>query len=137
MEILKKKKIGFLGATFDPIHKGHTEIANIAKKRFMLDEVWFVPNKNPYYKKQPVANTHHRLAMLKIAIKTERNFKIYKEEIKNIKYTYTVDSLKKIKNQNQDSQIMLIIGMDSFNSIQSWKDYREIIKYADIRRLIF
>ena len=46
---LKKNKIGILGGTFDPAHKGHLTISKEAVKRFMLKEViWAITKKNPF-----------------------------------------------------------------------------------------
>ena len=41
------KKIGILGGSFDPIHKGHLNIAQSAYEEFALDEVWFIPAGHP------------------------------------------------------------------------------------------
>ena len=48
----QKIKIGVLGGTFDPAHKGHLEISKQAKKRFELKNiVWAITKKNPFKKK--------------------------------------------------------------------------------------
>ena len=50
--ILKKNKIGILGGTFDPAHKGHLAISKEAKKRFRLNKIiWAITKKNPFKKK--------------------------------------------------------------------------------------
>ena len=49
---LKKNKIGILGGSFDPAHKGHLAISNEAVKRFKLKKViWAITKKNPFKKK--------------------------------------------------------------------------------------
>ena len=44
-------KIGIMGGTFDPVHNGHLELAETARRQFALDEIWFLPNGNPPHKK--------------------------------------------------------------------------------------
>ena len=44
-----KIKIGVLGGSFDPAHKGHLAISKEAKKRFRLQSIiWAITKKNPF-----------------------------------------------------------------------------------------
>ena len=41
-------KIGILGGSFDPAHKGHLAISKEASKRFKLKKIiWAITKKNP------------------------------------------------------------------------------------------
>ena len=52
MKKIEKNKIGILGGTFDPAHKGHIKISKEAKKKFRLNKViWVITKKNPFKKK--------------------------------------------------------------------------------------
>ena len=49
---LKKNKIGILGGSFDPAHKGHLAISKEAAKKFKLNQIiWAITKKNPFKKK--------------------------------------------------------------------------------------
>ena len=52
MLISSKKKIGILGGSFDPPHKGHVEISRISLKKIKLEKIyWIITKKNPFKKK--------------------------------------------------------------------------------------
>ena len=84
---LKKIKIGILGGSFDPAHKGHLAISKEAAKRFGLKQViWAITKKNPFKKKSDVSVSLRMKNCKKIIKKT--NFikvKFYENKIKSNK----------------------------------------------------
>ena len=64
--------IALFGGTFDPIHRGHLNVARAAAERFKLKEVWFVPADIPPHKqKAPVTSYFHRYSMVALALAGE------------------------------------------------------------------
>ena len=64
------KRIGIMGGTFNPIHKGHLALAEAAMEEFVLDKVIFIPAGMPPHKKPgEVIDKEHRYSMVKMAIK--------------------------------------------------------------------
>ena len=117
------KKIIF-GGSFDPIHLGHLNIANRALA--FSDNVVFVPcNINPLGKK-PQASSKDRLKMLEIATKNEKRFSISDIEIKRRGKSFTIDTINSLMDGNE--KIGLLLGYDSFLSIDQWKNTEEILK---------
>ena len=100
------KKIGLFGGSFDPIHKGHIEIAKHAIEQLQLDEVQFIPTKNNPWKNQSCANAKERLHMIHIAIEGYPKLSVNTIELenKNDEKNYTIHTLKKITKQNPDIQ---------------------------------
>ena len=64
----KKIKIGILGGSFDPPHKGHLAISKEAKKRFYLKKIiWAITKKNPF-KKESESSVTERIKKCKKVI---------------------------------------------------------------------
>ena len=61
----KNLKVGILGGSFDPPHKGHLHIAKLAIKRLELDYLIFVITKKNPFKKTPTINVKNRIKLTK------------------------------------------------------------------------
>ena len=67
-----KKRIGILGGSFDPAHKGHIKISKEAKKRFNLNSIfWVVTKKNPFKQKSFYSLSRRMATAKKLSIKNK------------------------------------------------------------------
>ena len=129
----KKKKIGIMGGTFNPIHHGHLLLAERAYHQFGLDKVLVMPTKNTYYKKMPENVTEEqRIEMIKLAIEDNDHFELSLEEINREGITYTYETLLNLTRNNPDCDYYFIMGADSLYHIESWYMVEEIFKMATI-----
>jgi len=115
-------RIGIIGGSFNPIHYGHLVSASEVCNKFKLDKVIFVPSSiNPLKSTSNLAEAHHRLNMIKLAIADDPRFDDSDIEIKRGGTSYTIDTIKTfVKEYGKDVNIYFIIGIDAFLEINSW-----------------
>ena len=127
---LKIKKIGILGGTFDPAHKGHLEISKQAKKKFKLTYIiWAITKKNPFKKKSSLS-LKERIKFSKKIIKSSKFIKIKFYESK-IKSNRTIDLINHIKKNNM-LDVYFIMGADNLINFHKWHKWESISKKCNI-----
>lgn len=125
--------IGIMGGTFNPIHLGHIEIAKAAFFQYRLDEIWFMPNHIPGYKSnKSLVSGKARFEMTKLAIADIPYFKASDYELKRTGNTYTAETLELLNQEYPKDCFYFIMGADSLNYFEQWKNPELIIKYATI-----
>ena len=129
----KRKKVGIMGGTFNPIHFGHLLLAETAYQQFDLDEVLIMPTKNTYYKKMNnLVQAEDRVNMVKLAIEDNPHFVLSREELNRDGTTYTVDTLTRLTAQEPGSRFYFIMGADSLYHLESWREPQKILSMAVI-----
>lgn len=127
------KKIGIMGGTFNPIHIGHLLLAEHAYEQIGLDQVLFMPSKNPPHKrKHDLVSDVHRMNMVQLAIQDNPNFMLSKLELEREGLTFTADTLSVMMKENNDTNYYFIVGADSFFMMQNWKDPQIIFDLSTI-----
>ncbi|MBI4484318.1 MAG: nicotinate-nucleotide adenylyltransferase [Acidobacteria bacterium] len=123
-------KLGIFGGTFDPIHRGHLEIARQTLFTFELDQVLFVVADVPPHKHQEeITSAYHRFAMVALAIQDEPGMRLCTLELHHRELRYTVDTLREIRRRYglEGTHLYYIAGGDSFQQIGSWRKYEELL----------
>jgi nicotinate-nucleotide adenylyltransferase len=126
------RSIGILGGTFDPIHNGHIRLAQEAQKQLKLDQVRLIPVNIPPHRSNPVVSSDHRTAMMELAINNEAGLSIDLRELESEDISFTINTLKSLRQEFTDDALCLIVGRDAFNKIDSWKDWQDLLDYAHI-----
>lgn len=115
------KKIGIMGGTFNPIHFGHLFLAENAYEQIGLDQILFMPSKNPPHKAKPeLVSDQQRAEMIKLAIQDNSHFQLSSLELNREGMTYTADTLTILSKEHPDSDYYFIVGADSLFMMQSW-----------------
>ncbi|AEE46538.1 nicotinate-nucleotide adenylyltransferase [Cellulomonas fimi] len=127
----RRPRLGVMGGTFDPVHHGHLVAASEVAARFELDEVVFVPTGQPTFKQdQTVTVAEHRYLMTVIATASNPRFTVSRVDVDRPGLTYTVDTLRDLKEQRPDADLYFITGADAIEQILTWKDAEELFAMA-------
>ena len=123
-------KIGVLGGTFDPVHRGHLQLAQKAQSQFLLDKVIFVPAYQPPHKQTiPVLTAAaERYEMVRLAIEGEPLFEVSGCELQRKGISYTFDTILELENKYPNAVFFLILGKDSFEGVGAWHRAAELKK---------
>lgn len=127
-----QKRIGLLGGTFDPVHKGHLQIADKAAQYLNLDTVLFIPAAVPPHKPDlAVTSYSHRVRMIELALEDMAGMEISTIEQSLPTPSYTIDTLKAIKQSGKQEELFYIVGLDAFLEIDTWKSYATLLKIVN------
>lgn len=128
----KKNKIRFavMGGTFDPIHYGHLVTAEAVRDEYNLDKAIFMPSGNPPHKmSKATSDANHRYLMTVLATTTNPYFEVSKAEIDREGITYTVDTIRELRNiYGENAEIYFITGADAILEIFTWYNVEELFK---------
>ena len=118
----RRKKIGIMGGTFDPIHIGHLILGEKTYEQLGLDKIWFMPAGNPPHKRNRAgrATDEQRVAMVERAITGNSHFELSLIEMHDHGLSYTYHTLENLRKQNPDTDYYFIIGADSLYSFTTW-----------------
>lgn len=125
------RRIGVMGGTFDPVHLGHLVAADQARAELKLDEVIFIPAGSPWQKEQGVTPAEHRYLMTVLATAAHPSFSVSRLEIDRNNPTYTVDTLRALREAVPDARLYFITGADAILNILTWKAAEECLALAD------
>ncbi len=123
--------IAFFGGSFDPIHNGHLILAHDIKEMFGFEKIIFMPAYISPLKRVHFATPEDRVEMLKKAIDDVHYFDIDTWEIEKGGVSYTVDTLKYIRDKYGEKPY-IILGADSLLNFKNWKDPESVIENSYI-----
>lgn len=124
-------RIGIFGGSFDPVHHGHLILAENCRENANLDQVWFVPCAlQPHKKEGAFGSDRQRVEMIELALAGYERFQLCRVEIERGGVSFTVDTLRSIRESNPEDELFLMMGDDSLESFPSWKEPDQICKLA-------
>lgn len=130
-------KIGIFGGTFDPPHLGHMEAARAAVAVLELDQLLFMPARTPPHKSLPEdgASPRQRLEMTQLmadGLRMPEVAQVSDLELERTGKSYTVDTLRQLRERFPEDELWLLVGTDMFLSLHRWQHPEEIMALAGI-----
>jgi nicotinate-nucleotide adenylyltransferase len=127
-------RIAILGGTFNPVHKGHLNIAREVKSRFAYRRIVFVPANSPAHKKMEVdVGADHRLKMLELAVAEYPDFVVDDCELRRGGTSYTIDTVQELSRTYPiEGKPGLIIGDDLVEDFKTWRDVGQLVEMVEL-----
>lgn len=124
--------LGVFGGSFNPPHVGHLAVAEAAAEAAGLDRLLWVPAATPPHKQADasLASTADRLAMTSLATADNTRFEVSEIEIRRAGVSYTVDTLRALRQAHPGTTLALVLGGDSLAAFPSWREPETILSLA-------
>jgi nicotinate-nucleotide adenylyltransferase len=121
--------IALLFGSFNPVHNGHLAMAHAALLSNKCDEVWFVVSPhNPLKSLNTLASANDRAHMVSLALQNESKIKICTIEFDMPTPSYTIHTIRKLKEEYPSFNFHILCGTDVVNSLPAWYKYEELIQ---------
>ncbi|MDR2005777.1 MAG: nicotinate-nucleotide adenylyltransferase [Acidaminococcales bacterium] len=129
---MKKRQIGILGGTFDPIHVGHLVTADFVMNSLALEKVIFIPTGYPPHKDAAhMATPHERYIMTVLATGDNPYFSVSDIEVASAGVAYTIDTLRKLNGcYKGGADFYFIVGTDAVAEIPNWENAHGLLRYC-------
>ena len=114
--------------SFNPIHIGHLIIANHVLNETSISKIWFIISpQNPFKESKTLLNEFDRLHLVRIATQDDNRIKCSDIEFNLPKPSYTSNTLMFLSEKYPEHQFSIIMGSDSYQNLDKWKNYETII----------
>jgi nicotinate (nicotinamide) nucleotide adenylyltransferase len=125
-------RIGILGGTFDPFHRGHLEPVLAVRDRMQWDRVIYVPAwRQPFKTDRTAVSAYHRFAMAVLATQAHDGIFVSPIELERGAISYTVDTLEALRHDHPYATLDWIIGDDNVELLGKWKNVDRIFELAN------
>jgi nicotinate-nucleotide adenylyltransferase len=133
---MKRLRLAVYGGTFDPIHCGHLLLARDALEQLKLDAVLFVPaRQSPFKSRKPGATDAQRLAMLRLALKSEGKFWLSRCELDRPAPSFAIDTATEICEAFPRAELFWLVGADQLPDLHRWHRAKELEKLVSFALL--
>lgn len=126
-------RIGLLGGAFNPPHRAHLKLAELAWAQLGLDELRFVPTAVSPHKAEASVEGLTRLRLLALALEdSPEGWWVEPFEVQRGGISYTVDTLESLNQREPGHQWILLLGSDQLAALPSWRRLDQILSLASV-----
>jgi len=133
-----RRKVGLLGGTFNPPHIGHLLMADQVKDQLNLEDIQFMPTAEPaHVNEKTTISSDYRVDMVDLAIEDNPDFSLNLTEVNRGGKSYTIDTIKELKESNPNIDYYFIIGGDMVEDLENWRSIDELVdlvQFVAVRR---
>src|SRR6476659_4429583 len=125
-------RIGLLGGSFNPAHRGHRHISLAAMRALGLDEVWWLVSPGNPLKEgsKDMASFETRFAS---AGRAARGARILVSDLERRQGTrYTIDTIRLLKRRHPEHHLIWLLGSDTLPNFHKWRDWRGLAREVPI-----
>lgn len=128
----RRFRLGVFGGSFNPPHVGHLALAAAVAEETRLDRVLWIPAAVSPHKqgRSDLVSGPHRLALVERATQGDPLFRASDIELRRAGVSYTVDTLRALKEAHSDVDLRLILGGDSLAGLPTWREPEAIVELA-------
>ena len=125
-------RIGLLGGSFNPAHRGHRHISLAAMRALGLQEVWWLVSPGNPLKEgaKDMAPFEARFASAQMAAK-HAPIRVSDFECR-VGTRYTVDTVRELKRRHPQHQFIWLLGSDTLPDFHKWRDWRGLARETPI-----
>ncbi len=123
-----RARIGIYAGTFDPVHTGHIAFALQSLEVARLDEIYFLPERQPRHK-EGVEHLAHRIAMLKRAALPYKRFHVL--ELPDINFSVE-RTLPRLEQKFKGIQLVFLFGSDVVSTIMEWPKAERLVRECEL-----
>jgi len=126
-------RLGIYGGVFNPPHHGHLVAAQEAYTQLGLDVVVWIPvGDAPHRVVENDPGAEARFEMVELAIAGDERFRVSRIELEREGPSYTVDTLKELREREPDDELFLILGVDQALALPTWREPEQVLDLATI-----
>jgi nicotinate-nucleotide adenylyltransferase len=124
-------RLGVLGGAFNPPHIGHLVLAQEAHAQLELESVLFMPmGQAPHREIADDPGREVRVELCEAAVAGDERFGVSRLEVEREGPSYTVDTLRALKEERPDDEVFWILGGDQAAALRSWREPEEVLTLA-------
>ena len=129
----RPERIGVLGGTFDPIHRSHLALAHAALRHAQLDRVLLMVAAAPPHKLGELrTSAEDRLELVECAVSEEPRIEACRPELDRSGPSYTVDTLRELRQQYPEAEFFLVLGQDAVADLPNWREPQRILDESHV-----
>ena len=127
-----RRRVGFYGGSFDPVHRGHLAVAHALLEQFEMDEFVFIPAFHaPHKIRIKPTSAYDRYAMLCLVTENEPKISVSRIEIESPEHPFSVETLTRIIADKPNDEIYFVMGADSWMDITTWRDWERLLSLSN------